>query len=194
MLQSMGVEWALAGHSERRSINGETNQDINQQCLKLIEKGMNVILCVGETLEEYEKGLVGAVCQVQLKEALVGVTPSQMRDHVTIAYEPVWAIGTGKVATPAIAQSVHTTFRTIISELYSPDIADATRILYGGSVGPESIDGLLDEDDIDGALVGGASLSVEKFSRIINFEPVKVGKRRKLKNLVKKVVSTLTSG
>lgn len=188
----MGIQWALTGHSERRTLNGETNQDINEQTLKLIENGMNVVLCVGETLDEYEKGLVASVCQIQLKEALAGVSAEQM-NQVTVAYEPVWAIGTGKVATPEIAQSVHAICRQILTDLYNRDIADATRILYGGSVGPDTVDGLLDEEDIDGALVGGASLSSEKFARIINFEPVKMGKRKRLRNLVQKVVSKLAN-
>lgn len=192
MLKSMGIQWALTGHSERRTLNGETNQDINEQTLKLIENGMNVVLCVGETLDEYEKGLVASVCQIQLKEALAGVSAEQM-NQVTVAYEPVWAIGTGKVATPEIAQSVHAICRQILTDLYNRDIADATRILYGGSVGPDTVDGLLDEEDIDGALVGGASLSSEKFARIINFEPVKMGKRKRLRNLVQKVVSKLAN-
>ena len=131
---------------------------------------------------------MASVCRIQLKEALAGVSAEQM-SQVTIAYEPVWAIGTGRVATPEIAQSVHATCRQILADLYSRDIADATRILYGGSVGPDTVDGLLDEEDIDGALVGGASLSAEKFARIINFEPVKLGKRKRLRNLVQKVVS-----
>ena len=192
MLKSMGIQWALTGHSERRTLNGETNQDINEQTLKLIENGMNVVLCVGETLDEYEKGLVASVCQIQLKEALAGVSAEQM-NQVTVAYEPVWAIGTGKVATPEIAQSVHAICRQILTDLYNRDIADAARILYGGSVGPDTVDGLLDEEDIDGALVGGASLSSEKFARIINFEPVKMGKRKRLRNLVQKVVSKLAN-
>ena len=192
MLKSMGIQWALTGHSERRTLNGETNQDINEQTLKLIENKMNVVLCVGETLDEYEKGLVASVCQIQLKEALAGVSAEQM-NQVTVAYEPVWAIGTGKVATPEIAQSVHAICRQILTDLYNRDIADATRILYGGSVGPATVGGLLDEEDIDGALVGGASLSSEKFARIINFEPVKMGKRKRLRNLVQKVVSKLAN-
>ena len=202
MLKSMGIKWALAGHSERRTINGETNKNINKQCLKLIENDMNVVLCVGESFEEYEKGLVGSVCQLQLKEGLAGVSAEDMT-KVTIAYEPVWAIGTGMVATPAIAQSVHATCREILANLYSQDVADTTRILYGGSVGPDSVDGLMDEEDIDGALVGGASLSVEKFSRIINFQPLakegkegeeaKEGKRTRVKKFVKNLVSGLKS-
>jgi len=169
MLKSMGIEWALAGHSERRSINGESNADINKQCLMLIKNGMNVVLCIGETLEEFEKGLVGSVCEIQLKKNLEGISSEQMK-QVTIAYEPVWAIGTGKVATPEIAQDVHKVCRSILKDMYDESVADETRILYGGSVSPESVDGLMAKPDIDGTLVGGASLDDSKFGRIINFE------------------------
>lgn len=169
MLKSMGIEWALAGHSERRTINGESDTEINKQCLMLIENGMNVVLCIGETLEEFEKGLVGSVCEIQLKKNLEGISAGQMK-QVTIAYEPVWAIGTGKVATPEIAQDVHKVCRSILKDMYDESVADETRILYGGSVSPESVDGLMAKPDIDGTLVGGASLDDSKFGRIINFE------------------------
>lgn len=171
MLKSIGVQWALAGHSERRTINKESDYYINAQCLKLIENDMSVILCIGETEEEFEKNLVGSVCDVQLKKGLAGIKPEEM-SRVVIAYEPVWAIGTGKVATPEIAQKVHAICRNILSEMYGEEIANDTKILYGGSVSPDSVDGLLAQPDIDGALVGGASLSGESFGRIINFQPV----------------------
>lgn len=170
MLKSMGITWSLAGHSERRTLLGETDEYINRQCRILVENDMNVIFCIGETLEEYEKNLVNDVCEVQLKKGLSGITAEQM-SKVTIAYEPVWAIGTGKVATPEIAQDVHAALRGILRRMYGDKIADETRILYGGSVSPESVDGLLTKPDIDGALVGGASLNAESFGRIINFVP-----------------------
>jgi triosephosphate isomerase (TIM) len=169
MLHSLGVQWALAGHSERRVIFGETDDYINGQCIKLIEMNMNVMLCIGESLAEYEQDLASAVCAVQLKKGLRGIDVKDM-NRIVIAYEPVWAIGTGKVATPETAQRVHTQCRTILSEMYGDDVAQATRILYGGSVTPESIDTLMQQPDIDGVLVGGASLNAEKFGRIINFE------------------------
>jgi len=169
MLKSMGVKWALAGHSERRTINRETDASINAQCLKLIGEGMSVILCIGETDSEFELNLAPVVCAIQLRKGLTGVNPEEMRD-VCIAYEPVWAIGTGKVATPEIAQNVHADIRKTLTEMYGEDIANDVRILYGGSVSPESVDGLLEKPDIDGALVGGASLVGEGFGRIINFE------------------------
>jgi triosephosphate isomerase len=169
MLKSIGVDWVLAGHSERRTLFGESDEYINGQCLKLIEKGMSVMLCIGESLAEFEKDLAGAVCEVQLKKGLAGISKEDM-SRVAIAYEPVWAIGTGKVATPEIAQSVHAKCRGILEDMYDKDTADATRILYGGSVTPESIDDLMAQEDIDGCLVGGASLDATKFGRIINFE------------------------
>lgn len=169
MLKSMGVKWALTGHSERRTINRESDEYINAQCLKLIGEGMSVILCIGETDSEFEVNLAPAVCAVQLRKGLSGVKPEEMR-NVCIAYEPVWAIGTGKVATPEIAQSVHAGIRKTLTDMYGEEIANEVRILYGGSVSPESVDGLLEKPDIDGALVGGASLVGEGFGRIINFK------------------------
>lgn len=171
MVKSIGVQWALAGHSERRTLFGETDEEINGQCLKLIEDGMSVMLCIGETLAEYEQDLAGAVCAVQLKKGLAGITKEQMA-RVAIAYEPVWAIGTGKVATPEVAQSVHAKCRAILADVYDQEVADATRVLYGGSVSPESVDALMSQPDIDGGLVGGASLDSAKFGRIINYKPV----------------------
>uniref|UniRef100_A0A7S2N3S9 Triosephosphate isomerase n=1 Tax=Helicotheca tamesis TaxID=374047 RepID=A0A7S2N3S9_9STRA len=169
MLDSIGVKWALAGHSERRVLFSETDEYINGQCLKLIDQGMSVMLCIGESLAEYEQDLAGAVCAVQLKKGLAGIKKEDM-DRVAIAYEPVWAIGTGKVATPEVAQDVHAKCRSILADMFDQETADKTRILYGGSVTPESVDDLMAQPDIDGALVGGASLDSAKFSRIINFE------------------------
>jgi len=171
MLKSVGVSWALAGHSERRVIFGESDEYINGQCLKLIELGMSVMLCIGESELEYNQNLAGAVCAVQLKKGLAGISKDDM-SRVVIAYEPVWAIGTGKVATPEIAESVHKKVRDILADIFDQETAEATRILYGGSVTPESVDELMAQPDIDGALVGGASLDAAKFGRIINFESV----------------------
>ena len=175
MLKSMGIEWALAGHSERRVIYKESDEFINAQCRLLVENDMNVVLCIGESLEEFEKELVRDVCEVQLKKNLAGITGEDMLNQkVVIAYEPVWAIGTGKVATPEIAQSVHASIRTILADMFDQEVADQTRILYGGSVSPESIDGLMTQPDVDGALVGGASLDAAKFANIINYEDAAV--------------------
>jgi triosephosphate isomerase (TIM) len=168
MLKSMGVEWCLAGHSERRALYNEDDGNINAQVKLLIEMEMNVVLCIGESAQEYENQLARAICEIQLKKGLAGVTADQMK-FVTVAYEPVWAIGTGKVATPEIAQNVHQVCRGILRDMYGTEIADSTRILYGGSVSPDSVDGLMAKPDIDGTLVGGASLKAESFGRIINF-------------------------
>jgi len=130
---------------------------------------MSVMLCIGESESEYDQDLAGAVCAVQLKKGLAGISKEDM-SRVVIAYEPVWAIGTGKVATPEVAQSVHEKCRAILTEMYDEEVGEATRVLYGGSVTPESVDELMSQPDIDGALVGGASLDSEKFGRIINFE------------------------
>jgi len=170
MLASFGVKWALAGHSERRTINKETDEYINAQCVKLLDQGMSVILCIGETLSEFELDLARSICELQLMKGLAGISVDDM-SRVSIAYEPVWAIGTGKVATPEIAQSVHAECRKIIQDMYGEKVAEETRILYGGSVNPELVDGLLAKPDIDGALVGGASLS-PTFGRVINFQPL----------------------
>lgn len=202
MLASIGCKWVLAGHSERRTINKETDEYINAQCLKVIENGMSVMLCIGETLGEYEQNLAGPICEMQLKKGLAGISKEDM-SSVAIAYEPVWAIGTGKVATPEIAQEVHEQIRATLKDMYGEDIADSTKILYGGSVSPDSVDGLMAKPDIDGTLVGGASLSGESFGRIINFqvsteqvenatetEPTEIkkeGKLRRLKNKIKSV-------
>lgn len=169
MLKSIGVQWALAGHSERRVIFGETDDYINAQALKIIDEGMAVMLCIGESLEEFEQDLAGSVCAVQLKKGLQGIKKEDL-DRVVIAYEPIWAIGTGKVATPEIAQDVHSKCRAILADIYDQEAADSVRILYGGSVTPDSVDELMSQPDIDGALVGGASLDSEKFARIINFK------------------------
>jgi triosephosphate isomerase len=195
MLKSMGIEWALAGHSERRTINKESDEEINEQCLKLIEQGMNVILCIGETEAEFEKNLVGSICEIQLKKGLSGVSAEDM-SKVTVAYEPIWAIGTGKVATPEIAQDVHAVCRGILEQMYGSQVADDTRILYGGSVSPTTVDGLMAKPDIDGALVGGASLSIESFGRIVNFEVDEAaeesdepGRFKRIKNKIASIVS-----
>lgn len=127
------------------------------------------MLCIGESEEEFDQNLAGAVCAVQLKKGLKGVSKDDM-SRIVIAYEPVWAIGTGKVATPEIAEAVHLQVRSILADMYDQETADSTRILYGGSVTPDSVDELMAQPDIDGALVGGASLDSTKFGRIINFK------------------------
>ena len=130
---------------------------------------INCILCIGENLDEYERGLNKEICSKQLSEGLLGVSNDKIK-NVIIAYEPVWAIGTGLTATPSIAEDVHKYIRQWFKVNYSEEISDNIRILYGGSVSPETIDDLICENNIDGALVGGASLVYDKFKRIINFK------------------------
>jgi len=163
MLKSMGCEWALAGHSERRTINKETDEYINAQCRLLIENGMNVILCIGESLEEFEKQLVGPVCEVQLKKGLAGITKEAM-SMVTIAYEPVWAIGTGNAAEPSDADQVQQAIGAMLTAKFG-SVGDG-RVLYGGSVKPDNTAEFMSKPSIDGLLVGGASLSPDSFADI----------------------------
>ena len=168
MVTSLGCQYVLCGHSERRTVFKDDDEAINKKVLKVIEDGMRPVLCIGETEEEYDAGLCADVCKLQLAKDLAGVAASDMKD-VVIAYEPVWAIGTGKVCPCDVAQQVHKTIRDYLAELYDRQTADAVRIQYGGSVTPESVDELMAQPDIDGCLVGGASLVAEKFARICNF-------------------------
>jgi len=170
MLKSVGVDYVLTGHSERRAVFGDSDTDVNKKTLKVLEEGLKCILCIGELKEERESGETFNVCDVQLTEGLKGVSAEMMKD-VVIAYEPVWAIGTGLTATPEVAQETHEYIRKWFVENYSKEVADAVIIQYGGSVNDANVDDLMACPDIDGALVGGASLKVESFSRIINFNP-----------------------
>ncbi|RKY32316.1 MAG: triose-phosphate isomerase [Candidatus Omnitrophota bacterium] len=167
MLKEIGVEYVIVGHSERRNIFGETDELINKKLKKVIEYGMKPILCVGEKLEEREEGKTFEVVRNQLENCLKDVKEIE---NVVIAYEPVWAIGTGKNATPQQAEEVHVFIREWISNKYLQDVAKNLIILYGGSVKPENIDSLMKEKDIDGVLVGGASLNVDSFLRIIDYK------------------------
>lgn len=169
MVRSVGCDYALLGHSERRSLYDETDESINQRVrLALAEPGLGVVLCVGETLEEYENDLLEGVVGVQVRKGLIGVSAEDLVDRVVVAYEPVWAIGTGLVATPEQAQRAHEVVRRSLAEAYGPEAASAVRVQYGGSVKPESIEALGAERDVDGALVGGASLTAESFLRIVD--------------------------
>merc|ERR1711871_1664393 len=169
MIKSTGCGYVLAGHSERRSVFGDTDADVNKKTLKVLEEGLKAILCIGELKEERESGETFNVCDVQLTEGLKGVSAEMMKD-VIIAYEPVWAIGTGLTATLEVAQETHEYIRKWFVENYSQDVADKVIIQYGGSVNDANVDDLMACPDIDGALVGGASLKVESFSRIVNFK------------------------
>jgi len=168
MLKSVGSTYVLAGHSERRATFGDSDADINKKVLAVLGEGLKCILCIGELKEERESGETFNVCDVQLTEGLKGVSAEMMKD-VVIAYEPVWAIGTGLTATPEVAQETHAYIRSWFVENYNQAVADDVIIQYGGSVNDKNVDDLMGCADIDGALVGGASLKGESFSRIINF-------------------------
>jgi len=168
MVRSLGCDYVMLGHSERRALFEESDSDINSKMkLCLQEPGLNVILCVGETLEEYESDLLRSVIDIQLKKGLMSVTGADLA-RIVIAYEPVWAIGTGKVATPEQAQIAHVAVRQTLSQLYGADAARSVRIQYGGSVNPANADELMAQPDVDGALVGGASLTADSFTRIVD--------------------------
>ncbi len=168
MLRELGVEYVIVGHSERRHIFGETNELIKKRLKGAISFGLKPVLCVGETLEEREAGRTEEVLKVQL-EILKHFSLDELRDLV-IAYEPVWAIGTGKTATPAQAQEAQAFIRSFLRDLFDEEFARRVRILYGGSVKPENASELMSQPDVDGVLVGGASLDPEKFSKIVKFE------------------------
>ena len=167
MLKDIGVNTVILGHSERRQYYGETNEFINKKVLFALQSGMDIDLCVGETLEEREGGRLEKVLADQINIGLEGVTPEQMA-HVTIAYEPVWAIGTGKTATPDDANSAHAYIRSLIEKKFGKAVAENQIIQYGGSVKPSNVKELMACEHIDGALVGGASLTIEQFLPIIN--------------------------
>lgn len=170
MLASLGTTYCLAGHSERRKIFLENDHEINLTVKKIYESGMTPILCIGETKEEYELGLNEEICTIQLARNLKDITPEAV-SKLVVAYEPVWAIGTGLTASPEIAQGVHFAIRKWLRKVYGNDVAELVRIQYGGSVTAENVDILMRCPDIDGALVGGASLTAPSFARIINFNP-----------------------
>ena len=166
MLKDAGCEYVILGHSERRHIFGERDQDINLKIISALNHGIIPILCVGETGSERERNATFRIVRNQLRLGLMGTTPNRARALV-IAYEPVWAIGTGRTATPSQAQTVHAFVRETLAMIYDFSTAKETRILYGGSVTPENAASLIKEKDIDGFLVGGASLSPDKFRKII---------------------------
>ena len=168
MLVDAGVKYVVLGHSERRDYFGETNEDVNKKVLKALEHGITPIMCCGETLEQREQGVTMDFIRQQVKVGLQNVTVDQAKTMV-IAYEPIWAIGTGKTATPEDADSAHAFIRSFVAKLYSSDIAENLIIQYGGSVNASNVKALMAKENIDGALVGGASLSVEKFLPIITY-------------------------
>jgi triosephosphate isomerase len=169
MIKDVGASHVIIGHSERRQFYDETDAAVNLKTKSCLANSMTAIVCVGEMLNERESGNAEKVVEAQLISALDGLTLSDM-ERIIIAYEPVWAIGTGKVATPEQAQDMHSFIRRIVQEMNGKDVADNTRILYGGSVKPDNITGLMKQADIDGALVGGASLEAESFAQIVNYK------------------------
>jgi triosephosphate isomerase len=168
MLKAVGATHVLIGHSERRQYFNETDEIVNKKLHTALKHGILPVVCVGESLEEREAGHTGRVLLGQLKGALHGITPDHAHSLV-IAYEPVWAIGTGKTATPEMAIEAHMTIRAEVAHILDSHVAKAMRILYGGSVKPDNATSLLGEEEIDGALVGGASLKADSFAAIVNY-------------------------
>jgi triosephosphate isomerase len=169
MLKSAGCQYAIIGHSERRQYFGETDKTVNQKIQAAIQVGLKPVFCIGETEQEREAEQTLSVLDKQVRKGLERLLPEQL-DTLIIAYEPVWAIGTGKTATEDQAQEVHQFIRSLIEKSFGNDLSKSIRILYGGSVKPDNILNLMAMPDIDGALVGGASLSADSFSRIIKFK------------------------
>ena len=168
MLHDVGCKYVIIGHSERRQYFGETDETVNRRLRAALSEGLDPILCVGEVLEERKSGRTWDVVGRQIRQALEGISRSDA-EKLIVAYEPVWAIGTGETATPDQAQEVHAQIRAQIGELYGEALAEGLRIQYGGSVKPDNIQGLMGQPDVDGALVGGASLKAESFLGIVKF-------------------------
>jgi len=168
MLKSIGVTYVIVGHSERRQIFKESDALINKKVLKALASDLLPILCVGETLEEREAGTTKEIVKVQTVAGLQGVDRNELA-KVVVAYEPVWAIGTGKTASSEDANEVISYIRELIAELYDDEISEEVRIQYGGSVKPDNVEDIMAQSDIDGALVGGASLKPESYLELVNF-------------------------
>jgi len=166
MLKSTGCKYVILGHSERRTYFGETDDIVNKKVKKAIEKDLTPIMCIGETLQERESGITNQIVEKQVRGGLNGLSPEEI-SKVIIAYEPVWAIGTGKTATPSQAQDVHKFIRDLISKISNDKVASSLIIQYGGSMKPENAKELLSQPDIDGGLIGGACLKVDSFYGII---------------------------
>ena len=169
MARDAGCSHVIVGHSERRQYFFETDEMMSRKAQAGIAAGLSVIVCVGETLEQRDQGSAERVVSEQLTGGLSGLTASDL-DRIIVAYEPVWAIGTGRTATPEQAQEMHAFIRRVFAERHSHSAAEALRILYGGSVKPDNIAGLMKQPDIDGGLVGGASLNAESFAQIVNYK------------------------
>ncbi len=169
MLLDLGCKYVIIGHSERRQFFGESDETVNKKLRQALNKGLLPIVCVGETLNQRDAGKANEVIERQFTGALKGITAAEMQ-KIIIAYEPVWAIGTGKTATPAQANEIHGFIRQKAEMAYGRDVASSLRIQYGGSVTPENVSSLMAMPDIDGALVGGASLKPESFAALVNFK------------------------
>jgi triosephosphate isomerase len=169
MLQEAGVSAVILGHSERRHVMGETNEMVNRKIKTCLAAGLLPIVCIGELLEERNMGVTREVVERQVSKGLDGLTPEEVAKLV-LAYEPVWAIGTGKTATPRQAEEVHHYVRKLITQKAGEAVGLGIRILYGGSVSPDNVKELMAEEDIDGALVGGASLKVDSFLKIVRYK------------------------
>lgn len=167
MLRHLFVSFVIIGHSERREYFDENDDLVNQKTIAALEASLKPIVCVGETLSERDSGQLESVIKRQLEGALVGVSPNHA-DQLVIAYEPVWAIGTGKTATPEDAESVHSFIRKLLSDILGIEAANKVRILYGGSMKPENAEALLSQKNIDGGLIGGASLKAHAFTSIVD--------------------------
>ena len=169
LLKDAGCSHVIIGHSERRQYFGETDGTVNLKTKAAIRAGLTVLLCVGESLAQRESNDTFKVIETQVRGGLADIPAAELT-QIVVAYEPVWAIGTGKTASDAQAQEVHAFIRALLARIYGPSEADEVRILYGGSVKPENINGLMSQLDIDGALVGGASLKAESFAGIVRFK------------------------
>ncbi len=169
MLKDVGCTYTIIGHSERRQYFGDTDEVVNRKVHAALKHDLRVILAIGESKPQRDAGQAEAVVVAQVRAGLANVSAAQMA-HVVLAYEPIWAIGTGDTATPADAQQMHATIRTTLAELYGSSVANTVRIQYGGSVKPDNVDELMAQPDIDGALVGGASLKPDSFLRIVHFQ------------------------
>ncbi len=168
MLADLGLSYVIIGHSERRQYFGETDETVNKKLRSALDHGLKPIFCVGETLEQYEAGQTSEIIGHQINEGLRGIN-NNLSERLIIAYEPIWAIGTGKVAEPEDANDVIRHIRAMISSLYGVETARAVRILYGGSVKPDNVLKIMAESEIDGALVGGACLKPDAFLNLINY-------------------------
>jgi triosephosphate isomerase len=168
MLKDVGCSYVIVGHSERRQFYCETDESVNQKTKAALSAGLYAIVCVGESLKEREASRAESVVEAQLSKGLEGLTVADM-ERIIIAYEPVWAIGTGKTATPEQAQEMHGHIRGVIAKTHSGETSGSLRILYGGSVKPDNIRELMAQADVDGALVGGASLDADSFAKIVNY-------------------------